>query len=73
MLTGRLTIRMDSGDIDLGPGDMYVVPRGVSHQPVSEAGAEVLVIEPSATVNTGDTPRELTTSPIRIMPENRVD
>jgi mannose-6-phosphate isomerase-like protein (cupin superfamily) len=60
---------MDSGDIDLEPGDMYVVPRGVPHQPVSETGAEVLVIEPSATVNTGDTPSEHTTSPIRVMPE----
>ena len=40
----------------LGPGQLYVVPRGVHHQPVSSDGAEVLLIEPSDTVNTGDTP-----------------
>jgi mannose-6-phosphate isomerase-like protein (cupin superfamily) len=60
VLGGSLTIRMDAGDVELGPGQMYVVPRGVMHQPVSAAGADVVLIEPSATVNTGDTPSELT-------------
>jgi mannose-6-phosphate isomerase-like protein (cupin superfamily) len=68
VVSGGLTIRMDSGDIDLGPGQMYVIPRGVPHQPFSALGAELLLIEPSATVNTGDTPSELTTTPIRIAP-----
>ena len=60
VLSGSLTIRMDDGDVDLGPGQAYVVPRGVAHQPVSADGAEVLLLEPSATVNTGDNPGELT-------------
>lgn len=60
VLRGTLTIRMGARDIELSPGQMYVVPRGVPHQPLSVDGAEVLLIEPSATVNTGDTPSELT-------------
>ena len=60
VLSGRLTIRMDAGDVDLGPGQVYVVPRGTPHQPVSPDGAQVLLLEPSATVNTGDSPGELT-------------
>lgn len=60
VLRGWLTIRMDDGNVDLGPGQMYVVPRGVPHQPVSVEGADVVLIEPSETVNTGDTPSELT-------------
>ena len=60
VLSGRLTIRLDDGDVTLGPGQLYVVPRGVHHQPVSDDGAEVLLVEPSETVNTGDTPSELT-------------
>ena len=60
VLRGALTIRMDAGDVELGPGQVYVVPRGVAHQPVSVDGAEVVLIEPSATVNTGDTPSGLT-------------
>ncbi|MGC4808362.1 cupin domain-containing protein [Micromonospora sp. DT233] len=60
VLRGSLTIRMDAGDVTLGPGQLYVVPRGVPHQPVSVEGADVVLIEPSTTVNTGDTPSELT-------------
>jgi mannose-6-phosphate isomerase-like protein (cupin superfamily) len=60
VLSGSLTIRMDAGDVAIRPGDLYIVPRGVRHQPVSPDGATVLLIEPSATVNTGDTPSELT-------------
>ncbi len=60
VLTGSLTIRMDDGDVTMGPGDMYIVPKGTAHQPVSTEGATVLLLEPSATVNTGDTPSEHT-------------
>lgn len=60
VLAGSLTIRLDDDEVTLGPGQMYVVPRGVHHQPVSRDGAEVLLIEPSDTVNTGDTPSDLT-------------
>ena len=60
VLSGSLTIRMDDGDVTLGPGQLYVVPRGVPHQPYSPDGAEVLLVEPSTTVNTGDTPSDLT-------------
>ena len=38
----------------------FFVPKGTPHQPFSPDGAEVLLVEPSATVNTGDTPGELT-------------
>jgi mannose-6-phosphate isomerase-like protein (cupin superfamily) len=60
VLSGSLTIRMDDGDVPLGPGQLHVVPKGTPHQPFSADGAEVLLIEPSATVNTGDTPSALT-------------
>ena len=60
VLSGSLTIRLDAGDVALGPGQMYVVPKGVHHQPVSADGATVLLFEPSSTVNTGDTPSHLT-------------
>lgn len=60
VLDGALTIRLDDGEVHLGPGQAYVVPRGVSHRPVSPDGARVLLFEPTATVNTGDNPGELT-------------
>ena len=40
--------------IHLGPGDLYVVRRGVEHRPIAENEAHVLLIEPSGTPNTGN-------------------
>jgi mannose-6-phosphate isomerase-like protein (cupin superfamily) len=60
LLSGRLTIKLDDHDVELTPGQLFVVPRGLYHQPVANDGAEVLLFEPSTTVNTGDTPSELT-------------
>jgi mannose-6-phosphate isomerase-like protein (cupin superfamily) len=54
VLQGRLTIQMHEGSVTLGPGEMFVVPRGVEHRPVAEEGAHVLLIEPVGTPNTGD-------------------
>lgn len=54
VLKGRLTIRMAEGDVTLGPGELFVVPRGVQHQPVAEEETHLLLIEPTGTPNTGD-------------------
>src|SRR3954452_23247646 len=62
VLSGALTIRLRDRDVELGPGQVFVVPRGQEHQPYSAEGATVLLMEPSGTVNTGDTPSYLTTT-----------
>ena len=54
VLKGRLTIRLRDGDVVLGPGQMYVVPKGVEHCPVAEEETHILLIEPAGTPNTGD-------------------
>jgi mannose-6-phosphate isomerase-like protein (cupin superfamily) len=56
VVSGELTIQLRDRDVVLGPGEMYVVPRGVEHCPRSDEGAEILLIEPAGTVNTGDAP-----------------
>lgn len=60
VLGGRLTIQLREGDVELGPGELYVVPAGVEHCPRSDEGAEILLIEPRGTVNTGDAGGDLT-------------
>ena len=60
VLSGGLVIRTEAGDVRLDPGDSFVVPRGRLHQPCAEAETTILLFEPSGTVNTGDTPSELT-------------
>lgn len=60
VLSGRLTIQLRDRDVVLGPGELYVVPRGVEHCPKADEETHVLLIEPRGTVNTGDTGGELT-------------
>ena len=54
VLKGRLTIRLRDGDVTLGPGELYVVPKGIEHCPVAEEETHLLLIEPAGTPNTGD-------------------
>jgi len=54
VLKGNIVIEMRDGDVRLGPGDLYVVPKGVEHRPVAEEEAHLLLIEPKGTPNTGD-------------------
>lgn len=53
VLKGRLTIQMPHGNVTLGPGELFVVPKGVEHCPVAEEEAHILLIEPTGTPNTG--------------------
>jgi mannose-6-phosphate isomerase-like protein (cupin superfamily) len=55
VLSGRLVIRHPDGDVELGPGELFVVPVGVEHQPVAMDEAELLLIKPTGNPNTGDT------------------
>jgi len=55
VLAGSISIRMRDRDVELGPHDVFVVPRGVEHCPAAAASASVLMFEPRSTVNTGDT------------------
>ena len=54
VLSGRLTIQLRDRDVELGPGELFVVPRGVEHCPKADSEAEILLIEPRGTPNTGD-------------------
>ena len=54
VLKGRLEIRMKDRTVTVGPGELFVVPRGVEHQPCAEEETHILLIEPTGTPNTGD-------------------
>ncbi len=54
VLKGNLVIQLRDGEVRLGPGDLYVVPKGVEHRPVAEDEVHLLLIEPYDTPNTGD-------------------
>ena len=54
VLEGCLTLRLPDREVVLHSGELYVVPRGVPHQPFAEEETHVLLIEPTGTPNTGD-------------------
>ncbi len=54
VVSGRLTIQLRDRDVELGPGELYVVPRGVEHCPRAEPEAHVVLVERLGTPNTGD-------------------
>jgi mannose-6-phosphate isomerase-like protein (cupin superfamily) len=58
VLEGRLTIQLRDGDVELGPGELYVVPRGVEHCPRADEETHILLIEPRGTPNVGDADAE---------------
>ncbi|MBA2239941.1 MAG: cupin domain-containing protein [Solirubrobacterales bacterium] len=66
VIAGRLTIQLRDRSVELGPGELFVVPRGVEHCPKADEEAHVLLIEPRGTPNTGDAGGELTAEERRL-------
>jgi mannose-6-phosphate isomerase-like protein (cupin superfamily) len=55
ILDGQLDIELRDRTVTLGPGELFVVPKGVEHRPVARRGeVKMLLIEPTGTPNTGD-------------------
>jgi mannose-6-phosphate isomerase-like protein (cupin superfamily) len=63
VLKGILDIELRDRTVTLGPGDLYIVPKGVEHRPVAREEVHLLLIEPTGIPNTGDSataaPRKL--------------
>ncbi len=53
VLSGELRIDFRDGAVSIGPGEMFVVPRGTEHKPFAEQEVHLLLIEPRGTLNTG--------------------
>ena len=63
VISGHLTIHLRDRDIELEPGELFVVPRGVEHCPDARQETLVLLIEPDGTPNTGDAGGAMTVEP----------
>lgn len=60
VIQGRLTIQFRDHEVELGPGELCVVPKGIEHCPSAEADTQILLIEPASTQHTGTIRTELT-------------
>jgi mannose-6-phosphate isomerase-like protein (cupin superfamily) len=60
VLEGRLTIQLRDRDVVLGPGQLFVVPRGVEHCPRADDEVKAMLLEPAGVINTSDAGGDLT-------------
>jgi mannose-6-phosphate isomerase-like protein (cupin superfamily) len=54
VVRGRLAIDLRDRTLELNEGDFCVIPKGVEHRPRADEEAQILMIEPKSTLNTGD-------------------
>jgi len=60
---GRFRVELRDRTIEIGPGELVIVPRGIEHRTVADEEAHVLVFEPAATRNTGNVDHPTLTAP----------
>jgi mannose-6-phosphate isomerase-like protein (cupin superfamily) len=54
ILKGQLSIELEDTVVDLREGDVYVVKKGVRHNPIAKEECIVMLLEPKNTLHTGD-------------------
>jgi mannose-6-phosphate isomerase-like protein (cupin superfamily) len=62
VVDGHLRIELETGVVELDAGELFVVPKGVRHNPVASAECLILLIERKSTLHTGNQVTERTRS-----------
>jgi mannose-6-phosphate isomerase-like protein (cupin superfamily) len=60
VLKGHLRIEMEAGAVELNAGELFVVPKGVRHNPIADEECQIMLIERKTTQHTGDVITEKT-------------
>ena len=53
VIEGSLRIEFPDGTVTIGPGELFVVPKGVRHKPCADEEVKMMLIEPRGVRNTG--------------------
>ena len=67
VVKGGFTMRFRGGEIEMGEGDILVVPAGVEHMPVAEKECWIMMIEDAGALNTGETISERTRTDLPVL------
>ena len=62
ILKGKLRIEMHDQVVELSEGEMFIVPKGVMHNPIAEEECLVMLVERKSTLHTGGIPTDQTRS-----------
>ena len=60
VIRGRMRMGLRTGDVELGEGELFIVPKGTEHRPSADEECWVVLMEPRTTLNTGDVRNERT-------------
>jgi mannose-6-phosphate isomerase-like protein (cupin superfamily) len=60
VIEGNLKIEFRDKTVELAPGEICIIPKGVEHKPIAEQEVSVLLFEPATTLNTGNTENHFT-------------
>lgn len=60
VIHGSVTIQFRDRDVLLNEGEFLIIPKGTVHCPKTDSVADVLLLEPKSTLNTGDVINEKT-------------
>jgi len=60
VLKGKLRIELENTTVELSEGEMYIVPKGVRHNPVADKECLILLVEKKTTLHTGGVVTEKT-------------
>ena len=71
VLNGKIFIEFEDETIEINQGEMVVVPKGVKHKPYAKEEANIMLVEPSGVINTGDKEGDLTACLLYTSPSPR--
>ena len=54
VISGTLKIALRDKVLELQPGELVVIPKGIEHKPIAEQEVHVMLIESKTTLSTGD-------------------
>ena len=57
---GVLTIELRDRTIQLGAGEMFIVPKGIEHRTLADEETYIMMIEPKSTAHSGNVESDLT-------------
>src|SRR2546422_7555012 len=60
VVKGRMRMQLRDREVTVGPGEFIIIPHGIEHKPVADEETEVVLFEPTSTLNTGNVRNERT-------------
>jgi len=67
VVKGKLKMQLREKSVEIFPGEFIIIPKGTEHCPDADEEVWMMLFEPAATLNTGNTENELTKKELQII------